>query len=956
MWWDDWSVTQVFHFNTAFEALTGHSPFPWQRRLFDEWLFRGELPSVVDIPTGLGKTAVMVIWLLARANGAQLPRRLAYVVDRRAVVDQATEFAESLRQNLMREELEPVRQGLKFSDGQRLPISTLRGRHVDNREWMADPAAPAIIVGTVDMIGSRLLFSGYGVSRRMRPYVAGLMGCDTLVILDEAHLARPFERLLRTIERERLVPGADSGNAVVGDFAGPAAGPISPPPFRMLPLSATPGGDSDSKPFRIGDEDLGNETVCARLDAAKTLTIEDLKGNEKLEEALAERAWCLASNEIGSTVARVRILIYCDWRIVAEKVEKSLRKRIKEARTTAETVLFVGGRRIYEREEAAKELKKYGFIADSDGEPSSPIFLVATAAGEVGIDLDADHMVCDLVAWERMVQRLGRVNRRGAAPARVLVIDQGLANKNSDKDKNARHEAVRKLLECLPPAETGGYQASPSALGRLQGGAGGDLIAKALTPTPLYPVLSRALVDAWSTTSLLEHTGRPEVGPWLRGWVEDEPQTMVVWRRCLPLRFESRSYAPITMRKTEVDAFFDAAPLQTEELLETETRQVVDWLKRRTRKLLKSQRESMVDDISVNETEGFGLLRQLRRNVPIAFLLNHDGKLENRLSLTDIDGLQPKELYQRLAGRWLVMDARFGGIGNGLLDDSRGELVRTIENNDWGESQGGNTPAIRVRPVRKDESTVGVWRKTFEMPYLVSLEGDAEVRLVVEKRFDAYSDEEARAVAPKAQSLDEHQEWAADKAACIADALALSEDDRAMLMAAARHHDDGKKALRWQRAFNAPQDGVSYAKTTRPPDRHILNGYRHEFGSVLDAQSRGFEGINRTDPRFELALHLIAAHHGNARPAIETKGCDSHPPTVTEREAHQIAVRFARLQRRWGPWGLAWWEALLRAADQQASRRLDESAVQNSAGRLKPVVSEAFLQSDLLATSVREKH
>lgn len=44
-----------------------------------------------------------------------------------------------------------------------LPISTLRGQFVDNRDWLADPAAPAIVVGTVDMIGSRLLFMGYGV-------------------------------------------------------------------------------------------------------------------------------------------------------------------------------------------------------------------------------------------------------------------------------------------------------------------------------------------------------------------------------------------------------------------------------------------------------------------------------------------------------------------------------------------------------------------------------------------------------------------------------------------------------------------------------------------------------------------------------------------------------------------------------------------------------------------------
>ena len=156
-------------FDNAFAALTGHFPFPWQQRLFDEWFRMAKVPHSVDIPTGLGKTNVMAIWLLARATGANLPRRLVYVVDRRAVVDQATELAQRLRDNLKHsEDLEPVRQELGLC-GRSLPISTLRGRHADNREWMEDPSAPAIIVGTVDMVGSRLLFEGYGVSRKMRP-------------------------------------------------------------------------------------------------------------------------------------------------------------------------------------------------------------------------------------------------------------------------------------------------------------------------------------------------------------------------------------------------------------------------------------------------------------------------------------------------------------------------------------------------------------------------------------------------------------------------------------------------------------------------------------------------------------------------------------------------------------------------------------------------------------------
>ena len=84
----------------TFTALTGKSPFPWQRALYEEFA-AGRFPPRANLPTGLGKTFVIAIWLIALANhGGKVPRRLVYVVNRRTVVDQATRETEKIRDNL----------------------------------------------------------------------------------------------------------------------------------------------------------------------------------------------------------------------------------------------------------------------------------------------------------------------------------------------------------------------------------------------------------------------------------------------------------------------------------------------------------------------------------------------------------------------------------------------------------------------------------------------------------------------------------------------------------------------------------------------------------------------------------------------------------------------------------------------------------------------------------------
>lgn len=89
-------MDRLTQFRETFKRLTGSQPFPWQEALSERFVI-GRLPTALDIPTGLGKTSVMAIWLIARSRGDGVPRRLVYIVNRRAVVDQATETARNLK-------------------------------------------------------------------------------------------------------------------------------------------------------------------------------------------------------------------------------------------------------------------------------------------------------------------------------------------------------------------------------------------------------------------------------------------------------------------------------------------------------------------------------------------------------------------------------------------------------------------------------------------------------------------------------------------------------------------------------------------------------------------------------------------------------------------------------------------------------------------------------------------
>ena len=142
----------------------------------------------------------------------------------------------------------------------------------------------------------------------MRPYHAGFLGVDALVLLDEAHLCPPFEALLRQVESRcdgKLGPTDESDS--------------STPPFRLMSLSATGRDAAETVPgsmFRLEAEDCEEPVVEQRLSARKRLKVTEIAADASLAESLAERA-----REIAFDDPFCRVLVCCNRRKDAVEVK-----------------------------------------------------------------------------------------------------------------------------------------------------------------------------------------------------------------------------------------------------------------------------------------------------------------------------------------------------------------------------------------------------------------------------------------------------------------------------------------------------------------------------------------------------------------------------------------------------------------------------------------------------------
>ncbi|MDD4651065.1 MAG: type I-U CRISPR-associated helicase/endonuclease Cas3 [Methanothrix sp.] len=910
-------------FNECFKALAGlqesETPFPWQEKLFQEFVQK-RFRSTCDIPTGLGKTAVIAVWLLALAHHASkgthydFPRRLVYVVNRRTVVDQSTREAETMREALDKDiRLKGVRDALQSLGALKwdnpLAISTLRGEMADNGEWRNDPARPAVIVGTVDMIGSRLLFSAYGRGFRSRPLHAAFLGQDTLLVHDEAHLEPAFQELIESIAEEQTR---------CKDFLR----------MRVMAMTATARSDEDADLPLFTDKDREHVVVERRINAKKRISFHNVE-----EKKIAGEIANLAKRYDRSGKA---ILIYARKVKDVIEIEKQLSKNgLKVQKLT-------GTLRGMERDELANNDPVFKRFMPTFRNPSltaesqpETVYLVCTSAGEVGVNISGDHLVCDLTPFDSMAQRFGRVNRFGNGDSVIDIVfansmqenktnsevptldTSGLGNSNSEKSKKDQKTNKESpfvlsciktlhLLQKLQKYEDGRYIASPASLNSLPAL---ERLA-AFTPQPKILPTSDILFDSWSLTSVRQTLpGRPAVDDWLHGIADAEwepPETHVAWRE------EVSVIAGDLLEKYKPLDLLESYPLKAHELLRDRTDRVFE----------------NIENIS-------GRCPDLN-----AWLVRPDGGIEviplNQL----VQRNRQKKPLENLANCTVLLPPEAGGLSKGFLqgDEEFSQSIRYDVSDQLFDQEGKIRLRCRLWDDDKPHTDMRLIPPIIDTLLNPEEEDDAETQSG--KRFwhwyviSQSAEDDGSRTARREQDLNFHLESAEAFARSIVSRLKLMDAEASAVTLAARWHDIGKNRKIWQKAignFDYPERVLAKSGGKMHPAE--LGNFRHEFGSLLDVSSI-HEFLELEQGVQELIMHLVAAHHGRARPHFPSEEAfdHNHMDIQSDEIACEVPLRFGRLQRKYGRWGLAYLESLVRAADALASQANDTTKIIKSAG------------------------
>lgn len=593
-------------FAAFFRAVWGFDPFPWQQDLLQRLATgedprrdysdeTGRWPDVLDLPTGSGKTAALDIAVFhlaleaAKGSARRAPVRIAFVVDRRLIVDDAFARAErlcetlgwslldgqaakeletrrpDLADNIRRVRAEPVvkhaslqLRELAGPDQPPLIARSLRGGAPREDDWARTPVQPTILCSTVDQVGSRLLFRGYGVSDRMKPIHAGLLGSDCLILLDEAHLSEPFRQTLDAIKRLRAPDSA---------------------PFGFAVLTATPSVKAKHL-FELGAEDYSNPTLSARIMASKPARLVEITGKQG-SNSKSRRIEVICA-EANATLANLKCNIpYPAMGVVVNRVSRAraVFEQLKQELEDSIVKLIIGPARAVDRDKRARDLAPIRTGSKSRSEMTNPLVVVATQTVEAGVDIDFDGLVTEAAALDALRQRFGRLNRAGrdiAVEAVVVAHKDDMGSKADDPVYGDRIAKSWTKLQELAAEASGVVDFGIDAFRRrINQGEAGTLAA----PTVDAPVLLPAYADLWSHTSPIPNAD-PEIALFLHGPNHSPAAVQIVWRADVDEQNTLRAAMEDKAGRARLIQLLKLAPPRSAEAIEVPLWAARAWLQR----------------------------------------------------------------------------------------------------------------------------------------------------------------------------------------------------------------------------------------------------------------------------------------------------------------------------------------------------------------------------------------
>lgn len=357
-------------YDEFFERGAGFAPHAYQRTMAEAT----SLPDVVDVPTGHGKTAAIVLawlWHRLRAETAPAARRLVIALPMRTLVEQTRRSIERWLANL--------------GATDQIDVVVLMGgsaRSIAN-DWRANPDRPSILIGTVDVVVSKALVRGYATARHAYPMDAALLWNDCHVVIDETQLAAASTRTLRQVRAfQRLARQPPFGTVGLTCMSATLD-------RTLLDTVDHPIADADVVTLTDDDDDAD---IRRRRAAARTLRGCALDVGKPKD---------IAAHVVSHHRRGTLTLVIVNTVSTSRAVYAALRKQATET----DTVLLHSRFRPADRAPLVE--RAVGAV------PPEGRIVVSTQVIEAGVDVDAALLVIEASPWASFVQRVGRCNRAG---------------------------------------------------------------------------------------------------------------------------------------------------------------------------------------------------------------------------------------------------------------------------------------------------------------------------------------------------------------------------------------------------------------------------------------------------------------------------------------------------------------------------------------------------------------